>query len=166
MANGKQNMWKFLTGFVNFPQLPKLGELYDHFKRLAAPSSTDCFNDEYGQMETELINNLESPITSCEWEIGTLNSNFPIEEIEAAVDYLQCTKYLGTDDITGEFIKSCKSEIANGLKVFNDIIEKRDFSERWTEGIRSVVRKGGPQISVCNFRESLYCHLWKRHSKA
>ena len=59
--------------------------------------------------------NFESPITSCEWEISTLNSNFTIEEIEAAIDYLKCRKYPGADDIPAEFIKSCKTEVAKDL---------------------------------------------------
>ena len=89
----------------------------------------------------------------CEWEISTLNSNFTIEEIEAAIDYLKCRKSPGADDIPAEFIKSCKAEVANDLTdVFNYIIEKRDFPNRWTEGIRSAIHKGGPKRSVNNFR--------------
>ena len=155
----------FLKRFVILTQLPKLEELFDHFKRLAAPSSIDCFDYAYEQIATELIKNFESSITSCELENGTLNYNFTIKEIEAAVDYLECKTYPGAGDITTEFVKSCKSELANGLIIFNYIIVKK-IPEKWTEGIRSVVQNGGPQLSVSNFRESPYCHLWKRHSKS
>ena len=62
-------------------------------------------------------------------------------------------------DVTAEFIKSYKSEVANGLLVFNYIIVNSYFPARWTESICSAVHKGGPQISVNNFRESPYCHL-------
>ena len=56
-------------------------------------------------------------------------------------------------DIPAEFIKSCKTEVANDLiDVFNYLIEERDFPDRWTEGIRSAIHKGGPQRSVNNFR--------------
>ena len=81
------------------------------------------------------------------------------------MDYLECKKSPGAGDITTEFVKSCKSEVANGLIIFNYIIVKK-IPERWTEGIRSVVQNGGPQLSVSNFRESPYCHLWQRHSKS
>ena len=69
MANDKQNMWKILKRFVIPTKSPKMDQLaknfYDHFNRLAAPSSVDYFDDEYGKMASEFINNFESPITSC-----------------------------------------------------------------------------------------------------
>ena len=33
------------------------------------------------------------------WEISTLDSNFIIEEIEAAINYFKCKKSPGADDI-------------------------------------------------------------------
>ena len=53
MANGKKNMWK--KRFANLTQLPQLGELYDHFKRFAAPSSVDCFDDEYEKWQLNIL---------------------------------------------------------------------------------------------------------------
>ena len=89
----------------------------------------------------------------CEWESSTLNANFTRDEIEAAIDYLKCKKSLGVDNIPTEFIKACKEVLANDLvDVFNYIIEKRDFPDRWTEDIRSTVHKGGSKRSVNNFR--------------
>ena len=50
MANGKQNMWKIFKEVCNSYSVSKDGpsreELYDHFNRLAAPSSVDYFDDE------------------------------------------------------------------------------------------------------------------------
>ena len=79
-------------------------------------------------MAIDFINNFESPTTSCEWEISPLNSNFTIEEIEAAIGHLKCKKSPGADDIPAVFIKSCKMEVADDLiDVFNYIMEKRLF---------------------------------------
>ena len=59
----------------------------------------------------------------------------------------------GVDDIPAEFIKACKEVLANDLvDIFNYIIEKRDFPDRWTQGIRSAVHKGGSKRSVNDFR--------------
>ena len=98
----------------------------------------------------------QSPVKTmvcCEWESSTLNANFTWDEIEAAIDYLKCKKSPGVDNIPVEFIKACKEGLANDLvDVFNYIIEKRDFPDRWTEGIRFSVHKGGSKRSVNDFR--------------
>ena len=104
-------------------------------------------------MASEFIRNFDSPTTSCDWEISTHDSNFRIEEIKADFVYLKCKKSPGADDIPAEFIKSCTTELANDLRdVFNHIIEKGYFPDRWTEGIRSAIHKGGQQRYVNIFR--------------
>ena len=66
---------------------------------------------------------------------------------------MKCKKSPGVDNILAEFIKLCKDELANDLVyVFNYIIEKRNFPDRWTEGILSAVYKGGSKRSVNDFR--------------
>ena len=61
MANGKRNMWKFFKEVCNSYSDSKDGptreELYDHFNRLAAPSSLDYFDDEY-EKKFRIANNL------------------------------------------------------------------------------------------------------------
>ena len=102
---------------------------------------------------TEFIKKNRLPMTSHEWEIRTLNSNFTIEELEAAIDFFMCKKSPGANNIPAEFIKSCKTETANDLiAVYNFIIEKRDFPDGWTEGIRYAVQKGRPKTSVNDLR--------------
>ena len=89
----------------------------------------------------------------CKWESSTLNTNFTRDEIEAAIDYLKCKKSPGVDNIPAAFVKSCKDELANDLvDVFYYIIEKRNFPDRWTEGILSAVYKSGSKRSVNDFR--------------
>ena len=46
-----------------------------------------------------------------------LNSNFTKLEIDAAIDYLKYDKAPGADCIPAELIKSCKSVIADDMKV-------------------------------------------------
>ena len=105
------------------------------------------------KMQVNLFKKIELYITSHWWEIRTLNSNFTIEEIEAAIDYFMCKKSPGANNIPAEFIKSRKTETANDLiDVFNSIIKKRDFPDGWTEGIRYAVHKGRPKISVNDLR--------------
>ena len=59
----------------------------------------------------------------------------------------------GADNIPAEFIKSCKTKVVSDLiDVFNYIIEKRDFPDKWTEGILCAIHKGGPQRYVNYFR--------------
>ena len=107
-------------------------------------------------MAIDFINKFQSPVKTmvcCEWESSTLNANFTRDGIEAAIDYLKCEKSLDVDNIPAEFINACKEELANDLvDVFNYIIEKRDFPDRWTEGIQSAVHKGGSKRSVNDFR--------------
>ena len=107
-------------------------------------------------MTIDFINKIQSPVKTmicCKWESCTQNANFTRDEIEAAIDYLKCKKSPGVDIIPAEFITSCKDELANDLvDVFNYIIEKRNFPDRWTEGILPAVYKGGSKRSVNDFR--------------
>ena len=154
-------MWQVLKEICDFHSPSRDGpsseELLDHFSRLAVPNSVDYFDEGYENMAIDFINKFQSPVKTmvcCEWESSTLYANFTRDEIEAAIDYLKLKKSPGVDNIPAEFIKACKEELANDLlDVFNYIIEKRDFPDRWTEGIRSAVPKGGSKRSVNDFRE-------------
>ena len=120
-------------------------------------------------MAIDFINKFQSPVKTrvcCEWESSTINANFTRDEIEAAIDYLKCEKSLGVDNIPAEFINACKEELANDLvDVFNYIIEKRDFPDRSTEGIRSAVHKGGSKRSVNDFRGITILQVMERFLK-
>ena len=73
-----------------------------------------------------------------------LNSNFTVQETEAAIDYLKNNKSPGCDNIPAEFIKFCKEILSDYLTtIYNYIIESRDFPEIWAEGLRSAIFKGG-----------------------
>ena len=94
-----------------------------------------------------------SPPIYNKLEYDCLNSNFTKLEIEAAIDYLKYDKAPGADYVPAEFIKSCKSVIADDITdVFNYIIEKKEFPDLWTEGIRSAAHKGGTEKLVDNYR--------------
>ena len=174
MANGYHNMWQILKEICDYHSQSRDGPTSDffyHFSRLGVPYSLDYFDERCENMTIDFINKIQSPVKTmicCKWESSTLNANFTRDEIEAAIDYLKCKKSPGVDNIPAEFIKSCKDELANDLvDVINYIIEKRNFPDRWTEGILSAVYKGGSKRSVNDFRGITICYkLWKRFLKS
>ena len=86
-------------------------------------------------------------------EMEILNSNFTMQETEAAIDYLKNNKSPGCDNIPAEIIKHCKGLLSENLTtVFNYIIESRNFPEIWAEGLRSAIFKAGKKNMVNNYR--------------
>ena len=86
-------------------------------------------------------------------EMDILNSNFTVQETEAAIDYLKNNKSPGCDNIPAEFIKFCKEISSDDLTtIYNYIIESQDFPEIWAEGLRSAIFKGGIRNVVKNYR--------------
>ena len=86
-------------------------------------------------------------------EIELLNDYFTLEEISIAIDSLKNNKSPGADYIPPEFIKICKSELQEDItNLFNYIIEKREFPERWAEGIKSAIFKKGSRLFTNNYR--------------
>ena len=93
------------------------------------------------------------PYTVYSNESDTINRNFTVAEVEAAIDYLKNGKSAGIDCIPPDFLKASKSSISEDLcNIFNYIIEKRDFPSDWTVGLRSAIHKAGVKSSTLNYR--------------
>ena len=100
-------------------------------------SEVKAFLDQYDDGEVGSQN--QTPL-----EMEILNSNFTVQEVEAAIDYLKNNKSPGCDNIPAEFIKYCKEILLQDLTIiYNYIIESRDFPDIWAEGLRSVIFKAG-----------------------
>ena len=109
-------------------------------------SEVKAFLDQYDNGEAGSQN--QTPL-----EMDILNSNFTVQEVEAAIDYLKNNKSPGCDNIPAEFIKYCKEILLEDLTtIFNNIIESRDFPDIWAEGLRSVIFKAGQRNIVKNYR--------------
>ena len=86
-------------------------------------------------------------------ELDIINKNFTIEEVNQSINYLKNNKSPGIDNMPAEFIKECKNEVAVHLTdALNYIIERRDFSVAWSEGIRSAIFKSGRREIAENYR--------------
>ena len=93
-------------------------------------------------------------ITNLDSEIETymIDINFSEDEISSAIDTLKWVNLLDLDAILAEFIKHCRDIIARDITtVVNYIIEKRNFSDMWAEGLRSAVFKSGKRNLVSNY---------------
>ena len=109
-------------------------------------SEVKAFLDQYDNGEVGSQN--QTPL-----EMDILNSNFTVQEVEAAIDYLKNNKSPGCDNIPAEFIKYCKEILLEDLTtIYNYIIESRDFPDIWAEGLRSVIFKAGQRNLVKNYR--------------
>ena len=136
---------------------PEAHEFYDYFLKTSETTDEPFFNK---QLESEVKAFLDQyddgevgsqNQTPLEMEI--LNSNFTVQEVEAAIDYLKNNKSPGCDNIPAEFIKYCKEILLQDLTIiYNYIIESRDFPDIWAEGLRSVIFKAGQKNLVKNYR--------------
>ena len=71
-------------------------------------SEVKAFLDQYDNGEVGFQN--QTPL-----EMDILNSNFTVQEVEAAIDYLKNNKSPGCDNIPAEFIKYCKEILLEDL---------------------------------------------------
>ena len=96
-----------------------------------------------------------------------LNSNFTVQEVEAAIDYLKNNKSPGCDNIPAEFIRYCKEILLQDLTIiYNYIIESRDFPDIWAEGLRSVIFKAGQRNLVKNYRGITVLSIFAKYLKS
>ena len=73
-------------------------------------------------------------------EFDIRNGNIPIEEIEAAIDYLKNGKAV----VPAEFIKHNKGAVMDDLCiVLNWVIEQEEFPQSWADGVRTSIHKSG-----------------------
>ena len=156
----KCGMWRTLSHIGNFQgptSQPEAREFYEHFSRMSNAPDEPLFNKEFEATIKSFLDKYEHSELSLSghniMEMDILNSNFTVQETEAAIDYLKNNKSPGCDNIPAEFIKFCKEILSDDLTtIYNYIIESRDFPEIWAEGLRSAIFKGGIRNVVKNYR--------------
>ena len=158
--HNKSDMW---GNFNNICQAqfssdePTASEFYDHFSKMAQAPNELFFNKEFYRHVKDFLRRYDNGELDNSYdndlELEILNSNFTVEDVEAAIDCLKNNKSPGCDCIPAEFVKYCKTLISEDFTtVFNYIIESRDLSEVWAEGLRSGIYKAGPRKLVGNYR--------------
>ena len=86
-------------------------------------------------------------------KLKIFNSNVSLDEVESAIMSLRNNKSAGTDYIPAEFIKYNKDILARDIAtILNYILEREEFPETWSEGIRSSIFKGGDNLDTNNYR--------------
>ena len=136
---------------------PSGEEFYHHFDKLAKPEESPDFDYEYEKNAKSILENYDTEVNimskSQDSNHELLNDCFTNEEISVAIDSLKNNKSPGADFIPPEFIKICKSELKEDItNLFNYILEKREFPERWAEGIKSAIFKRGNRLLTENYR--------------
>ena len=158
--HNKSDMWRNFDNICQ-PQFssdePTASKFYDHFSKMAQAPNELFFNKEFYRHVKHFLQGYDNGElnSSCDndLELEILNSNFTVEEVEAAIDCLKNNKSAGCDCIQAEFVKYCKTLISEDLTaVFDYIIESRDFPEVSAEGLRSGIYKAGPRKLVGNYR--------------
>ena len=160
LQNSPSDLWKFIDRVqlknCNTNE-PSGDEFYQHFDNLTKPIIDSNFEKDYEKMAKTFLDNYvtDNSNDNCnsELEHQILNDNFTCEEIVSAIDSLKTSKSPGADCIPPEFIKMCKIELRDDItNLFNYILEKREFPERWAEGIKSAIHKKGDRLNPNNYR--------------
>ena len=170
MASSNHNMWQALKRICDYHSLSRNGpnseEFVYHFSRLFVPNSVDYLDEGFENMTIDFINKFHSPVqtmVSCEWDSITLNANFAIDEIGAAINYTKCKKSLGVDNIPVELVKACK-ELANDLVDVFTIYST--FRIDWLRVYGLLFIKFDRRDLSMIFVASLYYYLQKRFLKS
>ena len=149
-VNNKCDMWRTLSHIGNFQgptSQPEAREFFEHFSRMSNAPDEPIFNKEFEATIKSVLDKYEHSKLSLSghniMEMDVLNSNFTVQETEAAIDYLKNNKSPGCDNIPADFIKFSKEILSDDFTtIYNYIIESRDFPEIWAEGLRSAIFKG------------------------
>ena len=158
----KSNLWNVLKEInsSNRPSHnePSLTEFTGYFQKLSESQEADYFDYSYETAAKAFIEKYDEQKNfnngfMSNLELEVINSNFTEEEIINSINYLKNNKSPGIDAIPAEIIKHCKHDIARHVtNAFNYIIEKREFPESWSEGLRSAIHKSGKTNKVENYR--------------
>ena len=128
-------------------------KFFDYFSKTAKGLDKNFFDRDYESNVKAFLDKCDKDEIAVNntLEMDILNSNFTIQEVKGAIDYLRSNKAPGCDNIPAGSIKYCKELVEEDLTtVLNYIIELRDFPEIWAEGLRSV--KIGSKNAVKNYR--------------
>ena len=82
-----------------------------------------------------------------------MNTLFTADEVGTAIASLKNNKAPGKDGIPPEFYKTL-GEILNYplLTLFNYVLTKQEYPQRWAEGINTLIHKKGSILNPDNYR--------------
>ena len=155
----KSSMWKVINKFAGDKSnglSPSPNEFFEHFQKHSCTNINDRFDY---TLEKEACNYLKH-MQSCPTryienpiENDILNRNFTEEEVCTAISKLKNNKSAGPDCIVGEFLKKCSAVFSKDLtRIYNYIIEHKNFPNMWAEGLRNPIFKAGTKTDCLNYR--------------
>ena len=130
-------------------------EFVEYFQKLSWPQNRVYFDDSLKIVRNVSWKNVQKLQYNSHYDLENtiINDHFTIPGMESAMDYLKNNKAPGIDNIPAEFFKHYKSMLSQPITdVLNYIIDKRDLSECWAEGLRSVICKSEGKGVPENYR--------------
>ena len=156
--NNKCEMWHEFNRICNYQMTtnsPEPNEFFDYVSKTAKSQDKTFFNMDYESNVQAFLDKYDKGDIAVNDTLkkDMLNSNFTVQKVKGAIDYLRNSKAPGCDNIPADFIIYCKEFVTEDLTaVLNCIIELRDFPEIWEEGLRSVIFKSSQRNIVKNYR--------------
>ena len=159
-VHNRCDMWHTLNSICNLQRpshQPEAHEFYEQFLKTSETKDDSFFSKQFESEVKAFLDQYDNGEVGSQnqtpFEMDILNSNFTVQEVEAAIDYLKNNKSPGCDNILAEFIKYYKEILLEDLTtIYNYIIESRDFPDKWVEGLRSVIFRAGQRNLVKNYR--------------
>ena len=154
-------MWSLLSKYssntISRDDMPGGDEFISHYELFSNPIEREYFDNDYMKKVREFLKQYDqnyNPYSKPrDIELDIFNSNFGLDEVNHAIESLRNNKSAGIDCIPAEFIKHNKDIVARDIcTVLNHILEREDFPEIWSEGIRSSVFKAGDKLDTNNYR--------------
>jgi hypothetical protein len=123
----------------------------DKLRELSSMPDISYFDRVYEQKAEEFLNKYDKGELECiidnTLELQILNNNFSLEEIECATKKLKSGKSPGLDMIPAEFVKYNIDHLKVNLQLlYNYILSKGEYPEKWAEGLRVAIPKDGGDI--------------------
>ena len=155
----KSDMWKLLSTFSPSKDqinMPSGDAFFEQFTRLSQPAQCPYFDYTYEHNAIRYLSECDgNPLSHCIKQSLDIimNSNFTENEIIDIIHQLKNNKSAGIDSIPAEFVKCCSDVMAADMEdMFNYALEKREFPDIWTEGVRTPVYKSGMKLDTNNYR--------------
>ena len=137
--------------------MPSGDEFISQYKLLPYQIEREYFDNAYMKEVREFLIKYDQDYnphnTRDDVKLKIFNSNVSLDEVESAIMSLRNNKSAGTDYIPAEFIKYNKDILTRDIAtILNYILEREEFPETWSEGIRSSIFKGGDNLDTNNYR--------------
>ena len=146
-----------LTNGALVTPIPDPSTLFKYYEEQCVPPEAPYFDHSYEYSAKQFLEKYDCGNVATNslnvLAIDILYREFDIPEIDGIINKLHNNKAPGSDLIPAEFIKFCKNTLtADICKLFNYILEKREFPDLWGEGFRTAVYKSGARLDPNNYR--------------